>query len=100
MITYRIENEELIIVGEMKEGEKVNGICCPGFDWEVSLVFRFPDNDPGGMSVWGACDNNNCPVEVGTHYHTISNRLQEDIALYLLDKEEATRAIQGDPTLS
>lgn len=96
MITYRIENEELIIEGEMKPGEKINGICCSGFDWEVSLVFRFPDNDPGGMSVWGACDNPNCPVEDGTHYHRISNNSQETIALHLIYMEENVLPIQGE----
>jgi hypothetical protein len=98
MIAYRIENEKLFIDSEMKEGEKISGLCCTSFNWEVLLTF--PDNNPAYISVWGTCDNPNCPIEVGTHYHTISNRLQEDIALYLLDKEEATRAIQGDPTLS
>lgn len=95
MITYKIKNEELVIEGEMKQGEKVNGICCKSFDWEVSLVFRFPDNDPNYFSVWGTCENPNCPIEPNNHYHGVSNRLQEDIALYLLEEETAVKEFEG-----
>lgn len=87
MITYELKNEELTIKGEMKSGEMINGFCCPGFDWGVLLVF--PHKDLGYTAVWGVCSNPDCMLGGDIHYHGINHFTQEDIALYLLEKETA-----------
>lgn len=84
MITYKLKDDELIITGSMHVGEKISGLCCPGHDWEVLTIF--PDDDPGFVSVWGKCENLECPAEKNDPFwHGVSSYLQEDIADMLLE---------------
>jgi hypothetical protein len=88
MISYQLtSDDELIVHGTMEPGEKLPSMCCKGFMWEVSETF--PDDDPGSVSVWGHCENPNCPHETDNHWHGISSCLQVDIAAHLLDMAEA-----------
>lgn len=39
------------------------GFCCQGFDYEIRLIFPPGKNDPVEYtSIWGSCQNPNCPV--------------------------------------
>lgn len=84
MISYQLTGDnELIVYGTMQPGEKLPSLCCKGHMWEVSEIF--PDDDPGNVSVWGKCENPDCPHEAGNHWHGVSSHLQVDIADHLLD---------------
>lgn len=95
MITCKIENNKLIIEGEMKQGEKVNGLCCKGFDWEVSTIF--PDNDPDCILIYGFCYNpDNCPnYDEHPLFDGVSSIEQLELALYLVEKETAVKEFEG-----
>lgn len=75
MITPQIVNDDIVINGEMHVGDKVPGLCCPGFDWEVSAIFS---------DVWGNCTNPNCPVS-SDPYKGVSHKDIYDIADWMLD---------------
>lgn len=88
MISYQLTSDnELIVHGTMQPGEKLPSMCCKGHMWEVSEIFT--DNNPLDVSVWGTCENPECPVEADSHWHGISNHLQVDIAAHLLDMVDA-----------
>lgn len=77
---------EIIVAGELVEGEKLTGRCCPGQPWEVSFVFRHRDDDPvTEHTYWGHCQNPQCPVETGSHWHGVSSHDGFSIAEWMLD---------------
>ena len=82
MIIPKLVNDDIIIEGEMQVGEKINGLCCAGFDWEVSAIFD---------SVWGNCANPDCPAynaDLGKEndpYGGVSHKDIYDIADWMID---------------
>lgn len=81
MITPKLVNDDIVIEGEMQVGDKILGLCCSGFDWEVSAII---------VDVWGNCTNPDCPNhndELGRNdpYHGVSHKDVWDIADWMLD---------------
>ena len=82
MIKPTIVNDDIVIEGEIVVGEKINGLCCPGFDWEVSAILS---------SVWGNCVNPDCPEynhELGKEndpYGGVSQKDIDDIADWMIN---------------
>ena len=84
MITVTINDDETLqIDGEILAGEKINGLCCDGFDSVVVKVF--PDPELIYHSVWYGCDS---PSHDGARetdmYAGIGSDTVEDIALFLI----------------
>ena len=79
MITAELSKNELIITGKMKEGDKVHGLCCSGYDWECLFVI---------ISACGFCHNPDCNAGVyddgDATYRGVSSWCYEDIADFLL----------------
>jgi hypothetical protein len=60
------------MINEITEGQKFNGICCAGYDWEAVVKL---------LDWWGVCHNPDCQVEIGTHYHGVSHFDIDDIEM-------------------
>jgi hypothetical protein len=88
MLKAHINNEnEIISIGVVKVDDVYPSYCCAGFDWLVCLIFPYED-DRGGMSIWGVCQNPNCPDWDGTdddYYRGVSNICLEDFAERLIE---------------
>lgn len=89
MIIPSIVNDEIVIEGEMQEGDRIPGLCCAGYDWVVSTILS---------SVWGNCDNPNCPaydMNIGPedHYRGVSYKDVYDIAEWILDHPSSEDSI-------
>lgn len=89
MITVTLNaDDSLNITGEMQVGEVVPNRCCQGFDWKVVEIF--PDANPEWVSLWGVCDNPDCPqyqanIGPGDFYRGVTNALVCDLAEWLFD---------------
>ncbi len=86
MITAHFEDEEIKATGQVLDGEKYPDFCCQGFNWAVRHIF--PDKTPGYNSIWGCCDNPDCPdyqKDIGPSdpYRGISSICQEDFEEWL-----------------
>lgn len=93
MIKAKIVNEEIVIDGELEPGEIIPSRCCPGFDWEVAIVF--PDFNPLRVDVWGVCRNPDCPDydkalgAEGDMYHGVSHVDVADLAEWMMETGDA-----------
>lgn len=80
MIKPILDNDDIVVEGEMLVGDKIHGLCCSGYDWEVSAILD---------SVWGNCSNPNCPaydMTIGPddHYRGVSHKDVFDIAEWMI----------------
>lgn len=78
---------------QIEVGDIYPGLCCAGYNWEVSLIF--PGSIPAYNSIWGTCSNPACTGKDGTgteHYQGVSNWLQEDFEERLASAEP-----EGEP---
>lgn len=94
MLTAEIKNDELTWRGVVEGGDIYPGYCCPGYDWEV--VLTFPDDNPNYISVWGRCQNPDCPDYDGTEddpYRGVSNIMLEDFAENLATRKARHEAV-------
>lgn len=82
MLQAQLINDEIVTMGEVREGDVYPGLCCAGHNFTVALVLE---------SAWGHCDN-------PEHYHDgedpdpyqgVNSFSIEDIALKLVDGGEA-----------
>ncbi len=86
LINPDLPDAEIVVTGELAEGEKLPGLCCPGHEWEVSHVFRHRDDDPvTEHTYWGGCHNPECPVESDSHWHGVSHHNGYSLAEWLVD---------------
>lgn len=95
MLTATKNDNEVIWQGQVEIGDLYPSYCCPGFDWEVLIIF--PDKNPNYISIWGGCHNPNCPDWDGTpddHYRGVSSILQEDLAERLAEGTSRHRVNQ------
>lgn len=82
MIVPKLVNDEIIVEGEMRIGDKVSGLCCQGFDWVVATIL---------VDVWGVCQNPDCPdynhdmTPEDDPYRGASHRDVYDITDWVLD---------------
>lgn len=77
------EDETLGIEGVIEVGEKINGLCCDGFDCEVVLIF--PDPDPIYVSVWYICESPSHDEDRKLDmYAAVGSMLVENIADFLV----------------
>lgn len=88
LINASEHDEAVEISGTLEVGEKIPGYCCPGFDWEVRIVF--PDPILAYTSYWGCCYNPDCPVDADDAvYRGVKSASGETIAEWLLDRQLA-----------
>lgn len=69
--------DDFIETGQIDIGDKYNDICCNGHVWEVTYIFS-------DASVWGVCQNQNCPVENDSHWRGVSHKDIDEIIDCLL----------------
>lgn len=83
----RVENNEILCDGQVKEFDIYKDFCCDGFGWEVLLIIGC-GND---KSIWGHCKNPDCPIiESGftketDMYHGVSDFCESDFLELLLN---------------
>jgi hypothetical protein len=87
MLKAQWDGPEIITEGTVQEGDKYLGFCCKGHDWEVFHIFS-------EQSIWGTCDNLDCPnyqVDIGPDdpYRGVKYICLEDFEEWLAD--ESTR---------
>jgi hypothetical protein len=88
IINAGLPDEDVEISGELAPYEKIPSYCCPGFDWEVRLIF--PDPIPAYTSYWGCCYNPDCPVDADdSQYRGVSSPSGDTVAGWLLDRQLA-----------
>jgi hypothetical protein len=98
MIKAKVVNEEIIVDGELEPGEIIPSRCCPGFDWEVSIVF--PDSNPLHIDVWGVCQNPDCPdydKALGAEedmYRGVSHVEVADLVEWMIANDSLTHGLQ------
>ena len=89
IVNVGLPTEDVEISGTLVQDEKILGYCCPGFDWEVRLVFD-DSSIPAYASYWGCCYNPDCPVEADdSEYRGVQTASGETIAGWLLDRQLA-----------
>lgn len=85
-----VKNELVIDNGKVEENDIYPGGCCPGYDFEVALIFD--GINPLEASVWGICGNpeHRCPECLGQepcHYCGVQHFSAEDLALRLAESQ-------------
>jgi len=61
MIQVHFEGNEVVVSGEIEEGDIYQDICCKGHGWKVLLILPLPGDV---QSVYGRCENPECAVNV------------------------------------
>jgi hypothetical protein len=69
-----------------KVDDNYPGFCCAGFDYTIRLIFLAPPDDPiDYTSIYGRCENQECPVH---HLEPIEEDMYRGVSHYLLDDFE------------
>ena len=84
MQAYIDDNNEIITIGTVKEGDTYPDYCCSDFPWEVMAIIGALD--PDYNSIWGICQNPDCPTQRQPYYQGVSHVLQIDFAESLADR--------------
>jgi hypothetical protein len=90
MIQAHFEGDEIIYTGIVSEGDVYPDLCCVGWGWEVAVIFLASYR--GNQSIWGVCENPDCPeyqADIGPDdaYRGVSSILQDDLAEWLAGQQ-------------